>query len=52
MAISNPVLQPNTMINIAEYYNRFTPDGNIALIAEALSESNEIMSDTICKEGT
>ena len=52
MAISNPVLQPNTMINIAEYYNRFTPDGNIALIAEALSESNEIMSDIIWKEGT
>lgn len=51
MAISNPVLQPNTMINIADYYKRIDQNGNIIPIAEALAESNEIMEDIVFKEG-
>ena len=52
MAISNPVLQPNTMINIAEYLKRIDQNGDVAAIAEALAESNEIMQDVIFSEGT
>ena len=52
MAISNPVLQPSTMINIADYYKRIDQNGNIIPIAEALAESNEIMEDVVFKEGT
>ena len=37
MAISNPVLQPSTMINIADYYKRIDQNGNIIPIAEALA---------------
>ena len=52
MAISNPVLQPSTMINIADYYKRIDQNGNIIPIAEALAESNEIMEDVVFKEGS
>jgi len=42
---------PNTNLTLADWAKRTDPDGRVPVIAELLSQSNEVLEDCVFKEG-
>ncbi len=50
-SFSQPAIAPSSQLSLVEVAKRLDPKGNVADIAEALNESNEIIQDVVFKEG-